>query len=120
MQRDTRIAGVEGLEPLPAKEVAAACGPAVAQARSAAGCSVNDRESPWVTLLTGTRRARPDLKAVRSAAVCAAPGPVSLPDRPGGDAEGDDGVDRPAARPDSDHDQGEQDPGGLGGAHQVL
>ena len=25
---------------------------------SAAGCSVSDRESPWVTLLTGTRRAR--------------------------------------------------------------
>ena len=32
-----------------AKEVAAASGPAIAQARSAAGCSVNDRESPWVT-----------------------------------------------------------------------
>jgi hypothetical protein len=29
-----------------AKEVAVASGPAVAQARSAAGCSVNDRESP--------------------------------------------------------------------------
>src|SRR5262249_6543495 len=47
-----------------AKEVAAACGPAVAQARSAAGCSVNDRDSPWVTLLTGMWRARATLMAV--------------------------------------------------------
>ena len=54
------------------------------------------------------------------AAVCAAPGSVSFPDRPGGDAEGDDGVDRPAARPDSDDSQREQNPGGLCGAHQVL
>jgi hypothetical protein len=27
--------------------------------KGSAGCSVNDRESPWVTLLTGTWRARP-------------------------------------------------------------
>ena len=41
-----------------AKEVAAASRPAVAQAKSAAGCSVTDRESPWLTPLTGTWRAR--------------------------------------------------------------
>jgi hypothetical protein len=44
-------------DPLLAKEVAVPAGPAAAQARSAAGCSVTDRESPWVTLLTGTWRA---------------------------------------------------------------
>ena len=40
-------------EPLLAKEVDAPAGPAATQARSAAAWSVNDRESPWVTLLTG-------------------------------------------------------------------
>ena len=47
-----------GLEPLLAKEVATPAGPAAAQLKGSAGCSVNDRESPWVTLLTGTRRPR--------------------------------------------------------------
>ena len=46
-------------DPLLAKEVAATAGPAAAQVKSTAGCAVTDRESPWVTLLTGTRRARP-------------------------------------------------------------
>jgi hypothetical protein len=46
-------------EPSLAKVVAAAAGPAAAQVRCAAGCPVNDRESPWVTLLTGPWRARP-------------------------------------------------------------
>jgi hypothetical protein len=41
-----------------AKEVAATTGPAAAQVTSAACCSVNDRESPWVTFLTDTWRAR--------------------------------------------------------------
>jgi hypothetical protein len=41
-----------------AKEVTAPAQPAAAQVRSAASCSVNDRESPWVTLFTGTWRAR--------------------------------------------------------------
>ena len=45
-------------EPLLAKEVAATGGPAAARVKSTAGCSVNDRQSPWVTLLTGTWRAR--------------------------------------------------------------
>ena len=36
------------------KVVAATGGPAAAQVKGAAGCSVNDRESPWVTLLAGT------------------------------------------------------------------
>ena len=40
-----------------AKEVAVPAGPAAAQVKSSAGCSVTDRESPWVTLLTGTWRA---------------------------------------------------------------
>ena len=48
-------------EPLLAKAVAAPGGPAAAQVKSTAGCSVNDRQSPWVTLLTGTWRARPGL-----------------------------------------------------------
>jgi hypothetical protein len=42
-----------------AKEVAAPAGPAAVQVKASAGFSVNDRESPWVTLLTGTWRARP-------------------------------------------------------------
>src|SRR5216683_2726130 len=46
------------VEHLLAKEVAAPAGPAAAQVNSIVSCSVNDRESPWVTLLTGTRRAR--------------------------------------------------------------
>jgi hypothetical protein len=49
-----------GLEPLLAKEVTATAGPAATQVKGAAGCSVNDRESPWVTLFTGTWRARAD------------------------------------------------------------
>src|SRR6266516_7331838 len=85
---------------------------------------MSSREIPLRTPVNGTLMARdldsPGLDPVWSAAVCAAPGPVSLPDRPPGDAERDDRVDRPAARPDGDHNQGEQDPGGLGGAHQVL
>jgi len=48
---------------LRAKEMAAIGGPAAAQAKSHAGCSVIDRESPWVTLLTGMRRARVRLLA---------------------------------------------------------
>jgi hypothetical protein len=44
-------------DPLLAKVVAAPGGPAAAQVKSTAGCSVSDRESPWVTLLTGTWRA---------------------------------------------------------------
>ena len=59
-------------------------------------------------------------RAVWSAAVCAVPGPVSFPGRPSGDAERDDGIDRPPAWPDGDDRQGEEDRGGLGGAHQVL
>ena len=43
--------------------MAATGGPAVAQVKRAAGCSVNDRESPWVTLLTGMWRARGGLMA---------------------------------------------------------
>jgi hypothetical protein len=35
-----------------------AVGPAAAQVKSNAGCPVNDRESPWATLVTGTWRAR--------------------------------------------------------------
>jgi hypothetical protein len=42
----------------PACKVAATAGPGAAQVKGSAGCSVNDRESPSVTLLTGTRRAR--------------------------------------------------------------
>jgi hypothetical protein len=37
-----------------AKEVAAPARPAAAQVRSNAGCSVDDRESPCVTFVTGT------------------------------------------------------------------
>ena len=44
-------------DPQLAKEVTAP-GPAAVQASSCAGCPVNDRESPWVTLLTGTWRAQ--------------------------------------------------------------
>ena len=61
-----------------------------------------------------------DLHSGLSAAVCAAPGSGSFPHRPPGDAERDDGVDRPPAWPDGDDGQGEQDRGGLGSAHQVL
>jgi hypothetical protein len=43
--------------------VTATARPAAAQLESDAGCSVNDRESPWMTLLTGTWRARPGLLA---------------------------------------------------------
>jgi hypothetical protein len=46
-------------EHLLAEEVATPGGPAAAQVKSTAGCSVNDRESPWATFLTGTWRARP-------------------------------------------------------------
>ena len=45
-----------------AKVVATTAGPAVAQVKSSAGCSVNGRESPWVTLLTGTWGARSALR----------------------------------------------------------
>ena len=55
--------GTRTPDPLLAKEVTAPARPAAAQVRSAAGCSVNDRESPWVTLLTGTWRARVGLLA---------------------------------------------------------
>jgi hypothetical protein len=47
-------------------EVAATGGPAVAQVKHGAGCSVNDRDSPWVTVLTGTWRARAGLLAESS------------------------------------------------------
>ena len=40
------------------KEVTAPAGPAAAQVKGTAVCSANDRESPWVTVVTGTRRAR--------------------------------------------------------------
>ena len=50
-------------DPLLAKEVAAPAEPAAVQVTSNIGCSVNNRESPWVTLLTGTYRARPDRTA---------------------------------------------------------
>ena len=50
--------GTRTPDPLLAKEVAATGGPAAARVKSTAGCSVNDRQSPWVTLLTGTWRAR--------------------------------------------------------------
>ena len=43
---------------LPAKEVAARGGPAAARVKGSGGCSVSDRESAWVTLLTGMWRAR--------------------------------------------------------------
>jgi hypothetical protein len=76
--------------------------------------SVSSREIPLRIPVNGTLMARdldwPGLDPVWSVAVCAAPGPVSLPGRPGGDAEGDDGVDRPATRPDGEHDQCEQHP----------
>jgi len=52
-----------GLDHLLAKEVAATGGPAAAQVKRAAGCSVDDRESPCVTVLTGTWRARATLLA---------------------------------------------------------
>jgi hypothetical protein len=57
------LRGLEPLDLLLAKEVDAPGGPAAAQVESAAGCSVSDRESPWVTLLTGTWRARTKLTA---------------------------------------------------------
>src|SRR5262245_20731300 len=41
-----------------AKKAPGTGGPAAAQVGRAAGCSVNDRESPWVAPLTGTWRAR--------------------------------------------------------------
>jgi len=44
-----------------AKEVDALAGPAAAQLTSSARCFVNDRESPWMTLIMGTRRARAGL-----------------------------------------------------------
>jgi hypothetical protein len=43
-------------DPLLAKEVAATSGPAATQVKSNAGCPVSARESPYVTLVTGTRR----------------------------------------------------------------
>jgi hypothetical protein len=43
--------------------VSAGAGPVLPQVKNAAGCSVNDREPPWVTSLTGTRRARARLMA---------------------------------------------------------
>ena len=49
--------GTRTPDPLLAKEVTATAGPAAAQVKGTAGCSVSDRESPWVTLLTGTWRA---------------------------------------------------------------
>jgi hypothetical protein len=45
-------------DPLLAKEAAARGGPAAARVKGSGGCSVSDRESPWVTLLTGMWRAR--------------------------------------------------------------
>jgi len=44
-------------DPMLAKAVAATGGHAAAQVKSTAGCSMNDRESPRLTLLTGTWRA---------------------------------------------------------------
>jgi ATP adenylyltransferase len=44
-----------------AKVVAATSGPAAAQVKRAAGCSVAGRESPWVTSLTRTWRAAIEL-----------------------------------------------------------
>ena len=58
MAKVTPKATVLALDPLLAKEVAAPGGPAAAQVRHTADCPVNDRESPCVTLLTGTWRAR--------------------------------------------------------------
>jgi hypothetical protein len=51
--------GTRTPDPLLAKEVDAPAGPAAAQFKCAAGCAVNNRESPCVTPLTGTGRARP-------------------------------------------------------------
>jgi hypothetical protein len=60
----THLLAVSGRrDSLLAKEVTATSGPAAAQVKRAAGCSVNDRESPWVTALTGTWRARARLLA---------------------------------------------------------
>ena len=39
-----------------ASTVAARGGPAAAQVKGSGGCSVSDRESPWVTLLKGMSR----------------------------------------------------------------
>jgi hypothetical protein len=52
--RVPRFIVLAAVEHLRAKEVDATGGPAAAQVKSTAGCSVSDRESPWVTLLTGT------------------------------------------------------------------
>jgi hypothetical protein len=68
-------------DPLLAKEVTAPAGPAGAQVTSNAGCSVNDRESPWVTLLTGTCRARAGpLAADRSQRAAATRPPDRVPE----------------------------------------
>src|SRR5215475_2966583 len=54
----SRLAVPDTRDPLLAKEVVATGGPAAAQAKSNAGCPVSARESPYVTLVTGTRPAR--------------------------------------------------------------
>jgi len=56
--------------------LAATAGPAAAQVKSSAGCSVTDRESPWVTVLTGTWRAR-SCWALASASCSPVEGPCS-------------------------------------------
>src|SRR5262245_1148671 len=55
--------GTRTPDPLLAKEVAAAGRPAAAQAKNSTAYSVIDRESPWMTALTGTWRARTRLMA---------------------------------------------------------
>ncbi len=60
------------------RAVAANGGPAAAQVNSTAGRSVNDRESLSVTLLTGTRRARPQPRAL-AGMVRPCPAPVRCP-----------------------------------------
>src|SRR5215471_9017807 len=57
------LGGLEPPTPLLAKEVAAAAVPVAVQVKSNAGCSVDDRESPWVALLTVTWGAWPWLVA---------------------------------------------------------
>jgi hypothetical protein len=49
-------------DPLLAKEVTATGGPAAAQLKGTTRCTVNDRESPWVTALTDTWRARAGIR----------------------------------------------------------
>jgi len=53
---DPRIGALMHREPVLAKVVAAPAGPADAQVKGSDGWTVNDRESPSVTALTGTWR----------------------------------------------------------------